>query len=114
PRLADGSPGIPQVPVNLPTFDEVVGPGLPREAYNDFILERFAAGRDNVYTIHAEVEGLLLAPAFRELLRRAERRGIRFRPLGELLPDDPRNLPLAELVRGRLAGREGWLGVRQP
>ncbi|HBN9855909.1 TPA: 4-deoxy-4-formamido-L-arabinose-phosphoundecaprenol deformylase, partial [Pseudomonas aeruginosa] len=35
-------------------------------------------------------------------------------PLGELLPDDPRNLPLAELVRGRLAGREGWLGVRQP
>lgn len=57
PRLADGSPGIPQVPVNLPTFDEVVGPGLPREAYNDFILERFAAGRDNVYTIHAEVEG---------------------------------------------------------
>lgn len=114
PRLADGSPGIPQVPVNLPTFDEVVGPGLPREAYNDFILERFAAGRDNVYTIHAEVEGLLLAPAFRELLRRAERRGIRFRPLGELLPDDPRSLPLAELVRGRLAGREGWLGVRQP
>ncbi|PAZ20656.1 4-deoxy-4-formamido-L-arabinose-phosphoundecaprenol deformylase, partial [Pseudomonas aeruginosa] len=110
----DGSPGIPQVPVNLPTFDEVVGPGLPREAYNDFILERFAAGRDNVYTIHAEVEGLLLAPAFRELLRRAERRGIRFRPLGELLPDDPRSLPLAELVRGRLAGREGWLGVRQP
>ncbi|NDM57651.1 4-deoxy-4-formamido-L-arabinose-phosphoundecaprenol deformylase, partial [Klebsiella pneumoniae] len=48
------------------------------------------------------------------LLRRAERRGIRFRPLGELLPDDPRSLPLAELVRGRLAGREGWLGVRQP
>ncbi|MBG4614361.1 4-deoxy-4-formamido-L-arabinose-phosphoundecaprenol deformylase [Pseudomonas aeruginosa] len=114
PRLADGSPGIPQVPVNLPPFDEVGGPGLPREAYNDFILERFAAGRDNVYTIHAEVEGLLLAPAFRELLRRAERRGIRFRPLGELLPDDPRSLPLAELVRGRLAGREGWLGVRQP
>ena len=33
----------------------------------------------------------------RELLRRAERRGIRFRPLGELLPDDPRSLPLAEL-----------------
>ncbi|MEH0960618.1 hypothetical protein O1L52_24990, partial [Pseudomonas aeruginosa] len=27
---------------------------------------------------------------------------------------DPRSLPLAELVRGRLAGREGWLGVRQP
>ncbi|WP_258051034.1 hypothetical protein, partial [Pseudomonas aeruginosa] len=25
-----------------------------------------------------------------------------------------RSLPLAELVRGRLAGREGWLGVRQP
>ena len=50
----------------------------------------------------------------RQLLRRAERRGIRFRPLGELLPDDPRSLPLAELVRGRLAGREGWLGVRQP
>lgn len=99
--------------MNLPTFDEVVGPGLPREAYNDFILERFAAGRDNVYTIHAEVEGCS-SPRRSANCCGAPNGAASFRPLGELLPDDPRSLPLAELVRGRLAGREGWLGVRQP
>ncbi len=109
------APASRTVPVNLPTFDEVVGPGLPREAYNDFILERFAAGRDNVYTIHAEVEGLLLAPAFRELLaaRRTARHPL-LRPLGAVLLDVSAQPAAGRTGAGRLAGREGWLGVRQP
>ncbi|MEG7361934.1 4-deoxy-4-formamido-L-arabinose-phosphoundecaprenol deformylase [Pseudomonas citronellolis] len=113
PRLADGRPGTPQVPVDLPTFDEVVGPDLSADAFNDFIMARFHPQALNVYTVHAEVEGIVMADAFRALLGHAREGGIRFRPLGQLLPADLATLPLGELRRGSLAGREGWLGVQR-
>ncbi|SDK56132.1 undecaprenyl phosphate-alpha-L-ara4FN deformylase [Pseudomonas delhiensis] len=113
PRLADGRPGTPQVPVDLPTFDEVVGTAVPAGAFNDFIMARFRPQALNVYTVHAEVEGIVMADAFRQLLGHAREGGIHFRPLGQLLPADPATLPLGELRRGSLAGREGWLGVQR-
>ncbi|WEJ73230.1 4-deoxy-4-formamido-L-arabinose-phosphoundecaprenol deformylase [Pseudomonas sp. PSE14] len=113
PRLDDGRIGAPQIPVDLPTFDEVVGPQVSAADFNDFILQRFRKNALNVYTIHAEVEGILMADMFRQLLRRARQDDIQFHPLGRLLPDNPASLPVARLVRGELAGREGWLGVQQ-
>ena len=38
PRLANNQAGIPQVPVTLPTFDEVIGHRIDRLGFNDFIL----------------------------------------------------------------------------
>ncbi|SDU94435.1 4-deoxy-4-formamido-L-arabinose-phosphoundecaprenol deformylase [Pseudomonas mucidolens] len=113
PILADGSAGTPQVPVNLPTFDEVVGPRVAARDFNRFILERFTESTFNVYTIHAEVEGILMANDFRQLLAQAGQRGIEFQPLGNLLPAQPATLPQAHLTRGVLSGREGWLGVQK-
>ena len=81
--------------------------------FNRFILDRFNASKLNVYTIHAEVEGILMANDFRQLLAQAGQRGIEFKPLGELLPADVTTLPQQQLVRGALSGREGWLGVQQ-
>ncbi len=112
PRLADGRLGTPQVPVDLPTYDEVVGPGLAASAFTDFILGRFRPGGLNVYTVHAEVEGILMADEFRRLLSKAPGRGIRFKPLGSLLPDNLDGVPAGLLRRGELSGREGWLGVQ--
>ncbi|EPM78906.1 4-deoxy-4-formamido-L-arabinose-phosphoundecaprenol deformylase ArnD, partial [Pseudomonas syringae pv. actinidiae ICMP 18804] len=113
PLLIDGSPGAPQIPVSLPTFDEVIGPQLQPHAFNGYILDRFTAQRLNVYTLHAEVEGIIMADGFRQLLRQAHARGIRFSPLGTLLPESVEQLPCAQVVRGTLPGREGWLGVQQ-
>jgi len=113
PILADGSAGTPQIPVDLPTFDEVVGPVVAAKDFNGFILDRFAESKLNVYTIHAEVEGILMANDFRQLLAQAGQRGIDFKPLGDLLPADLTTLPQQQLVRGALPGREGWLGVQQ-
>lgn len=113
PILADGRAGTPQVPVDLPTFDEVVGPQVTAKDFNAFILDRFTESTLNVYTIHAEVEGILMANEFRQLLAQAGQRGIQFQPLGNLLPADPASLPLAHLTRGVLNGREGWLGVQK-
>ncbi|HAK48833.1 MAG TPA: 4-deoxy-4-formamido-L-arabinose-phosphoundecaprenol deformylase, partial [Salmonella bongori] len=34
--------------------------------------------------------------------------------LGDLLPASPDTLPLGQIVRGQIPGREGWLGCQQP
>ena len=53
-----------------------------------------------------------MADQFDALLGEARARGIRFVPLGDLLPSDPTTLPTGRLVRGTLPGREGWLGCK--
>ena len=113
PVLADGALATPQIPVDLPTYDELVSPQLDAQSFNDDILGRFAAWKLNVYTVHAEVEGIVMAPGFRALLGEANNHGIQFQPLGALLPDRLDQLPAGQLVRGALRGREGWLGVQR-
>ena len=67
-----------------------------------------------MYTIHAEVEGIAFQQNFDELLTRAADMGITFCPLGDLLPDDVSSLPTGQIVRGKIPGREGWVGRQQP
>jgi undecaprenyl phosphate-alpha-L-ara4FN deformylase len=112
--LNDGQPGTPQIPVDLPTFDEVVGSQVAPGAFNDYLLRQFAPSKLNVYTVHAEVEGIVMAESFRHLLTLAKSRDVQFLPLGNLLPPSLKSLPQGHLVRGVLQGREGWLGVQQP
>ncbi|VVM49102.1 putative 4-deoxy-4-formamido-L-arabinose-phosphoundecaprenol deformylase ArnD [Pseudomonas fluorescens] len=112
PLLADGTPGTPQIPVDLPTFDEIVGPIVAAQDFNGFILDHFRPQQLNVYTIHAEVEGILMAEDFRQLLADARQRDIDFKPLGDLLPEFFNTLPVGHVQRGAFDGREGWLGVQ--
>jgi undecaprenyl phosphate-alpha-L-ara4FN deformylase len=110
PRLANNQAGIPQVPVTLPTFDEVIGHAIDRLSYNEFILSHMKPSQLNVYTVHAEVEGIALAHGFDSLLGHAAERGTRFVSLGSLLPVDASSLPLDTVVPKTLPGREGWIG----
>ncbi|EPJ5578365.1 4-deoxy-4-formamido-L-arabinose-phosphoundecaprenol deformylase [Citrobacter farmeri] len=114
PVLGADSPGTPQIPVTLPTWDEAVGREVQAEDFNDWILSRMQQDTGTpVYTIHAEVEGGAWHSQFEDLLQRAAEAGITFCPLGDLLPADLNTLPSGAIVRGNIAGREGWLGCQQ-
>ncbi len=76
----------PQIPVTLPTYDELYGrDGVTDENYNETILSRIRPDALNVLCIHAEVEGVAKAALFRDFLERAKGRGIGFDRLDETL-----------------------------
>jgi len=113
--VLDGAPlRQPQVPVDLPTYDEGVGRGPDAdERWNASLLARIADGKPHVLTIHAESEGGVKAALFERFLDAALAQGHAFEPLGTWLGRFPA-LPSAAVRRGTVAGREGWLCVRGP
>lgn len=114
PLINGGTPGTPQIPVTLPTWDEVIGREVQAVDFNAYILSHMLMDTGTpLYTIHAEVEGIAWHNNFEDLLIRAADRGITFCPAGDLLPDDLDTLPPGEIVRGSVPGREGWLGCQR-
>ncbi|MGK2946348.1 MAG: 4-deoxy-4-formamido-L-arabinose-phosphoundecaprenol deformylase [Candidatus Malihini olakiniferum] len=114
PRLMNGELGTVQIPVSLPTWDEVIGSTLQPKQFNRYLLNAMHSAKGMpVYTVHAEVEGIAFYREFSALLSIARLEGLQFCPLGELLPASQANLPVGHVVRRTLEGREGWLGCQQ-
>ena len=112
--MVEGRAGLqPQVPVTLPTYDEVIGQGGVTEAtYNEFILGQLKADSLNVLTVHAEVEGRVCLDMFRDFIRRARAVGANFTTLGSLVPAAD-GIPLGSMEKGSVPGREGWVAVQR-
>jgi peptidoglycan/xylan/chitin deacetylase (PgdA/CDA1 family) len=108
----------PQLPTTLPTLDELLGTdGLNARNVAERVLELSwnAPATGHVYTLHAELEGMKLAPVFETLLERWRAAGVRLLSLAEYfdaLPD--KNLPRHEVASGEVPGRAGQLSVQGP
>jgi undecaprenyl phosphate-alpha-L-ara4FN deformylase len=102
----------PQLPVTLPTYDEVIGSnGISNDNYNEFILSKVRADRLNVLTIHAEVEGIVCKGLFDDFLCQARNKNIDIVPLRLLL--EPDALPDGGIEPRVLPGREGWIAFQK-
>jgi len=112
--VVDGRPlAQPQVPVSLPTYDEVIGRnGITRETYNDFLLSRIHPQQLNVLTIHAEAEGISCRTMFRDFVEKALSQGHTFTTLGGI-SRDVSSIPTGVMVKGQIEGREGWVAVKK-
>lgn len=105
--VINDSDSTPQIPVTLPTYDEVIGRGGITDAnYNEQLLSQLKPDRLNVLTIHAEVEGISRHPLFSEFLQLAKRQQVLFLPLGKLLPQRDQ-IPPGDVDSGPIEGREG-------
>ncbi len=102
----------PQVPVTLPTYDELAGRGgVPDAAYNDHIISLLRPDDLNVLTIHAEAEGIACASLFEEFIGKTRALGAELVPLGDLLPD-PSAISRGTIVQKTVPGREGTVAVQ--
>ena len=111
PRI-DGLPGSPQIPVTLPTYDEIIGRnGVSDDNYNATVLDLMQPEQLNVMTIHAEVEGIAKRSLFGRFLDEAKRRNIHFVPLGDLLPNIE-EIPAGSVTTGSIEGRSGRFCVQ--
>ena len=112
PRIDGKLLSQPQVPVTLPTYDEVIGrQDISDLNYNDYILSLVKPEELNVLTVHAEVEGISCAKMFGRFLTEAQAKGMKFVPLGTFLRENA-SIEKASIERGRLHGRDGWISVQ--
>lgn len=104
----------PQIPVTLPTYDEVVGrDGITNVDYNEYMLSLLRPDALNVLTIHAEAEGIVCSEMFDRFVKSAQSTGVSLVPLATLLADSPPT-DCGSIVRETIPGREGWVACQAP
>jgi undecaprenyl phosphate-alpha-L-ara4FN deformylase len=121
PLLRQGRSTCPQYPTTLPTFDELLGrDGVDEANVADAMLKITAAqaARGNgerlqVFTLHAELEGMRLLDAFESLLAKWQAAGAkitRMAKIHELGMQMP--MPEQTVIRGEVPGRSGVLAIQ--
>ena len=100
-----------QWPTTLPTFDEVLGcDGVDESTLARTLVARTRTNHDEVFTLHAELEGGLLCEAFEALVDAWLAQGRALMPLASLAAGvDAQALPGVPLAWGEVPGRSGEL-----
>ncbi len=101
-----------QIPTTWPTMDEILGEnGISEETVNDHYLSLLVPGL-NVHTIHAEMEGGILAGVFIDLLKKLVAAGVTFTTLAEAACEHGTSAPACTIEMGELPGRAGDVAIQ--
>ncbi len=106
----------PQIPTTLPTLDELVGrPEFPEHQLIDYYLSLIKPNQLNIFTMHAEIEGMAKLAWFREFLIRLQKNHIVFQTMETLareLLQQRDAIPVCEFLQAEVDGRSGTLAVQ--
>ena len=114
PVVAGSEVAVPQLPTTLPTLDELIGrEDLGRVDPVEHLLKLTDGAGDQVFTLHAELEGGAYLEGFERLLRAWRDRGFELTDLKSYAQGlDPLRLPRCPIVSGTVEGRSGTLAVQ--
>jgi peptidoglycan/xylan/chitin deacetylase (PgdA/CDA1 family) len=116
PRIGDRIFATLEIPSTLPTLDELMGrPEYPAERLVPHLLSLLRPDELNVYTLHAEIEGMGRRAIFQKLLAALKPAGIEVVSLEEaareLLARRDR-IPVCELGQETIDGRSGLVATQ--
>lgn len=116
PIAGDRIVRCPQLPTTLPTLDELIGREDvigPDPVAHLLDLARADQPMGHVYTLHAELEGMGLRPAFARLLEGWRAQGWTLGALDDYCARlEVGRLPACRVVAGRVEGRSGTLALQ--
>jgi undecaprenyl phosphate-alpha-L-ara4FN deformylase len=122
PMLPQGPSTCPQLPTTLPTFDELLGrDGIDESNIADAVFrlsgdgDAAAAERLHVFTLHAELEGMRLLPAFESLLTSWQAAGAKLSRMAAIHELGLQSaVPNQAVMMGEVPGRSGLLAMQPP
>jgi len=107
-----------EIPSTLPTFDELLGrPEYPEDKIVAHYMSLLREDRTNVFTLHAEIEGIGKRELFRALLAECYNAGVQFIRLDDLareLLSNQAAIPVCDQLAAEIDGRSGNVAVQAP
>jgi peptidoglycan/xylan/chitin deacetylase (PgdA/CDA1 family) len=117
PRIGEQTFRTLQIPTTLPTLDELLGrPEYPEAAIPAHYIKLLRSHCPEVITIHAEIEGMLKADLFEQLLQECKKANVEFITMESLVAQllkKQENIPICEVVQGEVDGRSGLLAIQK-
>ncbi|MFT3867015.1 MAG: polysaccharide deacetylase family protein [Nibricoccus sp.] len=105
-----------EIPSTLPTFDELLGrPEYPENKIVAHYLSLLREDRPNVFTLHAEIEGMGKRQLFRALLAACYEARVQFIRLDDLAREllaDREKIPVCDQVDAEIDGRSGKVATQ--
>src|SRR5476651_778399 len=105
-----------EIPSTLPTFDELMGrPEYPDVKIVPHFMSLLRADQPNVFTLHAEIEGMGRRQLFQDLLAACQQAGVEFIRMDDLAREllaKREAIPVRDQVLGTVDGRSGLVAMQ--
>ena len=105
-----------EIPTTLPTLDELMGrPEYPKEQIVPHLVSLLRADRPNVFTLHAELEGMGCRGLFRQFVEACQQHDVQFVRLDDLAREwlaRPDEIPVCDQVMAEIDGRSGLVATQ--
>jgi undecaprenyl phosphate-alpha-L-ara4FN deformylase len=116
PKVKDRIFKTLQIPTTLPTLDELLGrPEYPEANLVTHYLALLKPDKINIFTMHAEIEGMAKLGWFREFLLALKVQQVEFKKMediAKMLLERPEIIPVCNFLQGTVEGRSGTLAVQ--